>query len=155
MVRLGWLASVGSVEVDFKRQGGVTTVPLYDAQEIALLEVVRPSVDWRPVRTTAAGRRSPLAVLDPSPGWERVLLAEVARIAGVVRAAVVNWRRRHDNFPDPVAGTSVHPQFDHRAVVAWLLDHDKIEVPPDRHSPRWSRPGQVAPRSGSASTTRG
>ncbi|WP_327732455.1 hypothetical protein OG749_45810 [Streptomyces nojiriensis] len=129
VVRLGWLAPIGSVDIDYKRQGGVTTVPLYDAQEIALLEVVRPCVDWRAVRTARAGRRSPLAALDPSPGWERVLLAEVARIARVGRAAVVNWRRRHTDFPDPVAGTDVHPQFDRRAVVAWLLAHDKIEVP--------------------------
>ncbi|MGW3328710.1 hypothetical protein [Streptomyces virginiae] len=129
VVRLGWLAPVGSVEVDHKRQGGVTTVPLYDAQEIALLEVVRPCVDWRAVRTVAAGRRSPLAALEVSPGWERVLLAEVARIVGVGRAAVACWRRRHPDFPDPVAGTGVNPQFDRRQVVAWLLAHDKTEVP--------------------------
>lgn len=30
------------MEVDYKRQGGVTTVPLYDAHDIALLEVIRP-----------------------------------------------------------------------------------------------------------------
>ncbi|MGW6843843.1 hypothetical protein [Streptomyces sp. NPDC054958] len=129
VVRLGWLAPVATVDVDYKRHGGVTTIPLYDAQEIALLEVVHPCVDWRAVRTVAAGRRSPLAALEVSPRWERVLLAEVARIAGVGRAAVVNWRRRHPDFPDPVAGTDTHPQFDRRAVVAWLLTHDKIEVP--------------------------
>ncbi|WP_328966170.1 hypothetical protein [Streptomyces virginiae] len=129
VVRLGWLAPVATVDVDYKRHGGVTTVPLYDAQEIALLEVVRPCVDWRAVRTVTAGRRSPLAALEVFPGWERVLLAEVARIARVGRAAVVNWRRRNPDFPDPVAGTGVHPQFECRAVVAWLLAHDKIEVP--------------------------
>lgn len=58
-----------------------------------------------------------------------MLLAEVGRIARVGRAAVVNWRRRHPDFPDPVAGTTVHPEFDRRAVVAWLLAHDKIAVP--------------------------
>ncbi|MFE5681313.1 hypothetical protein ACFQ7B_19215 [Streptomyces erythrochromogenes] len=130
VVRLGWLAPVATVGVDFKRQGGVTTVSLYDAQEIALLEVVHPCVDWRAVRTVLAGRRSQLAGLDPvAPGGDRVLLAGVARIARVGRAAVVNWRRRHPDFPDPVAGTDVHPQFDCRAVVAWLLAHDKIGVP--------------------------
>ncbi|WP_329191552.1 MULTISPECIES: hypothetical protein [unclassified Streptomyces] len=76
-----------------------------------------------------AGRRSPLAALDANPVWERVLLAEVARIARVSRAAVVNWRRWHPDFPEPVAGSDVHPQFDRSAVVAWLLAHDKIEVP--------------------------
>ncbi|MGW6973775.1 hypothetical protein [Streptomyces sp. NPDC054952] len=130
VVRLGWLAPIATVDVDYKRQGGVTTVPLYDAQEVALLEVVRPSVDWRAVRTVRAGRRSPLGALDPvAPEGDRVFLAAVARIARVGRAAVVNWRRRHPDFPDPVAGTDVHPQFDHSAVVAWLLAHDKIEVP--------------------------
>ncbi|MCX4546747.1 hypothetical protein [Streptomyces sp. NBC_01565] len=130
VVRLGWLAPVGSVDVDYRRQGGVTAVPLYDAQEIALLEVVRPHVDWRAVRTARAGSRNPLAALDPVvPSSGRVFLAGVARIARVGRAAVVNWRRRHPDFPDPVAGTDVHPQFDCGAVVAWLLAHDKIGVP--------------------------
>ncbi|WP_330261989.1 hypothetical protein [Streptomyces sp. NBC_00539] len=108
----------------------MTTVPLYDARDVALLEVGRPSVDWRAVRTITAGRRSPLAGLRPvAPDSDRVFLAEVARIARVGRAAVVNWRRRHDDFPDPVAGTDVHPQFDRRQVVAWLLAHDKIGIP--------------------------
>ncbi|MEW1637552.1 hypothetical protein AB0469_26205 [Streptomyces sp. NPDC093801] len=128
--RLGWLSPVGSVDIDYKRQGGVTTVPLYSAEDVALLEVVHPAVDWRAVRMVAAGRRSPLAALEPvPPGGDRLLLAGVARIAGVGRAAVVNWRRRHPDFPAPVAGTDVHPQFDGRQIVAWLLTHDKIEVP--------------------------
>ncbi|MFF4012735.1 hypothetical protein [Streptomyces sp. NPDC001717] len=130
VVRLGWVAPVGSVEIDYKRQGGVTTVPLYSAEDVALLPVVRPWVDWRVVRATRAGRRSLLSALDPVvPGRDWVLLAEVARMARVGRAAVVNWRRRHDDFPAPVGGTDVHPQFDRAAVVAWLLAHDKIEVP--------------------------
>ncbi|MCX4545769.1 hypothetical protein [Streptomyces sp. NBC_01565] len=41
----------------------------------------------------------------------------------------MNWRRLHPDFPGPVAGTDVHPQFDCGAVVAWLLAHDKIGVP--------------------------
>ncbi|MFJ8016709.1 hypothetical protein [Streptomyces sp. NPDC096339] len=118
---------VGSVEIDYKRQGGVTTVPLYSAESVALLPVVRPSVDWRAVYAASAGARSPLAALGPVvPGRDWVLLAEVARVG---RAAVVNWRRRHADFPAPAGGTDVHPQFDRTAVVAWLLAHDKIEVP--------------------------
>ncbi|RSS50673.1 hypothetical protein EF912_21750, partial [Streptomyces sp. WAC07061] len=83
VVRLGWLPPVGSVDVDYKHQGGVTTVPLYSAEDVALPEVVRPGVDWRAVRTIAAGRRFPLAALDPvAPDGDRLLLAGMARIAG-------------------------------------------------------------------------
>ncbi|WP_159026611.1 hypothetical protein [Streptomyces vietnamensis] len=32
-------------------------------------------------------------------------LMQIARQAGVGRAAVVNWRRRHDDFPQPAVGT--------------------------------------------------
>lgn len=130
VVRLGWVTPVGSVDIDYKHHGGITTIPLYSAEDVALLPVTRPSVNWRAVYAVSAGRRSPLAALSPVvPGQDRVLLAEVARMTRVGRAAVVNWRRRHADFPAPAGGTEVHPQFDRAAVVAWLLAHDKIGVP--------------------------
>ncbi|WP_331734970.1 hypothetical protein OG590_39535 (plasmid) [Streptomyces goshikiensis] len=130
IVRLGWISQVSSVTVDYKSHGGLTTIPLYSGVDLALLPVLRPGVDWEALRTVAAGRRSPLAGLTPvAPGRDVVLLAEVARIARVGRAAVVNWRRRHADFPNPVGGTDVHPQFDRQAMAAWLLDHDKIDIP--------------------------
>ncbi|WP_449489155.1 hypothetical protein [Streptomyces lavendulae] len=53
-----------------------------------------------------AGRCSQLTALEPvAPGGDRVFLTEVARMARVGRAAVVNWYRRNDDFPAPVAGT--------------------------------------------------
>ncbi|WP_432089584.1 hypothetical protein [Streptomyces sp. bgisy095] len=132
VVRLGWIAPVRTVMIDYKRaRGGVTEVPLYSGEAVALLPVSRPSVDWRALRTLAPGRRSPLAALDPidPEQGDTVFLAEVSRMTGVGRAAVQNWRRRHDDFPDPVAGTDVHPRFARSAVVSWLLAHDKIGVP--------------------------
>ncbi|WP_405435046.1 hypothetical protein OG373_00035 [Streptomyces avidinii] len=129
-VRLGFLSPIGTVDVDYKSHGGWTTVPLYSTRDIALLDVIRPWVDWRAVRETRPGRRSPLACLTPvTPDTDRVLLAEVARMAKVGRAAVVNWRRRHPDFPTPTAGTETHPEFDRADVVAWLLAHDKITLP--------------------------
>ncbi|MFI1286459.1 hypothetical protein ACH4U5_37850 [Streptomyces sp. NPDC020858] len=78
----------------------------------------------------AAGRRSPFAALAPVVlGQDTVLLAEVGRIAGVGRAAVVNWCRRHADSPCPVGGTDMSPEFDRAAVVAWLLAHDRIGIP--------------------------
>ncbi|MFD5401701.1 N-6 DNA methylase [Streptomyces griseorubiginosus] len=46
--------------------------------------------------------------------------AEISRIAGVTRATVSNWRRRHDDFPAPTAGTETSPLYDLPAVQAWL-----------------------------------
>ncbi|MFJ7067925.1 hypothetical protein [Streptomyces sp. NPDC101115] len=87
VVRLGWIAPVGTVDIDYKHRGGVTTVLLYAAEDIALLAVTRPAVDWHAVRTVSPGRRSPLSTLAPVvPGEDLVLLVEVARIAGVGRA---------------------------------------------------------------------
>ncbi|WP_051779984.1 hypothetical protein [Streptomyces sp. NRRL S-241] len=130
VVRLGWTSPISSVTIDYKSHGGLTKVRLYSGVDLALLPVLRPGVDWEALRTVAAGRRSPLAGLATvAPGRDVVLLAEVARIARVGRAAVVNWRRRHFDFPAPVGGTDVHPEFDRSAVAAWLLDHDKIEIP--------------------------
>lgn len=55
-----------------------------------------------------------------------VSLAEIARIAGVGRAAVSNWRRRHDSFPTRIGGTDVSPQFSLAEVEQWLRDNGKL-----------------------------
>ncbi|MFF9602376.1 N-6 DNA methylase [Streptomyces sp. NPDC014684] len=46
--------------------------------------------------------------------------AEISRIAGVTRATVSNWRRRHDDFPAPSGGTEASPLYDLQAVRDWL-----------------------------------
>mgnify|MGYP002620602694 FL=1 len=51
---------------------------------------------------------------------EEVTAAEIARLANVGRAAVSNWRRRHDDFPRPVGGSPTSPTFDLAEVLAWL-----------------------------------
>ncbi|WP_225794872.1 N-6 DNA methylase [Streptomyces aculeolatus] len=55
-----------------------------------------------------------------------VTLAGIARIAGVGRAAVSNWRRRHDGFPAPVGGSDASPQFPLGEVERWLQEQGKI-----------------------------
>ncbi|GAA3422528.1 N-6 DNA methylase [Streptosporangium vulgare] len=62
--------------------------------------------------------------VDPSVS---VTLAEIARIAGVGRAAVSNWRRRHDSFPAPVGGTDTSPQFALSQVEEWLRRQGKLD----------------------------
>ncbi|MFJ3551696.1 class I SAM-dependent DNA methyltransferase [Streptomyces sp. NPDC090114] len=59
-----------------------------------------------------------------------VTSAGIARLAGVGRAAVSNWRRRHTDFPRPVGGTETSPAFALPEVEGWLRRHGKLaEVP--------------------------
>lgn len=46
--------------------------------------------------------------------------AEIARLVGVTRAAVSNWRRRYDDFPAPGGGAANSPLFSLVEVQAWL-----------------------------------
>ncbi|MWA11625.1 N-6 DNA methylase [Streptomyces sp. BA2] len=59
-----------------------------------------------------------------------VTAAGIARLAGVGRAAVSNWRRRHPDFPKPVGGTETSPSFALAEIEAWLRAQGKLgEVP--------------------------
>ncbi|OEJ36508.1 hypothetical protein [Streptomyces agglomeratus] len=57
-----------------------------------------------------------------------VNLSQIARMAGVGRAAVVNWRRRHGGL-DATGGTDESPLFPRAAAEKWLRDLDKIPEP--------------------------
>lgn len=62
-----------------------------------------------------------------------VTAAGIARLAGVGRAAVSNWRRRHPDFPKPVGGTETSPSFPLTEIEEWLRTQGKLgrlgEVP--------------------------
>ncbi|MFD3327161.1 N-6 DNA methylase [Streptomyces sp. NPDC058701] len=65
-----------------------------------------------------------------SAAGAEVTAGEVARLAGVGRAAVSNWRRRHPDFPRPVGGTDTSPSFALAEVEDWLRVQGKLtEVP--------------------------
>lgn len=61
-----------------------------------------------------------------SPPAVPVTLAEIARLAGVGRAAVSNWRRRHDTFPPRIGGTDVSPHFSLTDIEKWLGENGKL-----------------------------
>lgn len=48
--------------------------------------------------------------------------AEISRLAGVARATVSNWRRRHADFPKSVGGSEARPEFDLVEVQQWLAE---------------------------------
>ncbi len=65
-----------------------------------------------------------------SDNGAEVTAAGIARLAGVGRAAVSNWRRRHPDFPKPVGGTETSPAFSLPEVERWLREQGKLgEVP--------------------------
>ncbi|WP_446209795.1 N-6 DNA methylase [Micromonospora sp. IBSANI012] len=61
----------------------------------------------------------------PASDGPTVATGDIARLAGVGRAAVSNWRRRFPDFPQPVGGSSASPLFAVAEVEAWLSRHDK------------------------------
>ncbi|MFF8654128.1 N-6 DNA methylase [Streptomyces huasconensis] len=67
-----------------------------------------------------------------SPRTVLVTLAEISRLAGVGRAAVSNWRRRHPTFPTRVGGTDTSPQFSMTEIETWLRDNGKIKKSAER-----------------------
>ncbi|MDH6627475.1 SAM-dependent methyltransferase [Streptomyces sp. LBL] len=63
-----------------------------------------------------------------------VTAADISRLAGVTRATVSNWRRRHPDFPAPTGGTDASPTYDLDAVRAWLSARGQLpeDTPADR-----------------------
>ncbi|MFK4265435.1 N-6 DNA methylase [Streptomyces milbemycinicus] len=58
--------------------------------------------------------------------------SEIARLAGVTRAAVSNWRRRYDDFPAPAGGAANSPLYALAEVQEWLDKQRKgQEVSPE------------------------
>jgi SAM-dependent methyltransferase len=55
-----------------------------------------------------------------------VSAADIARLAGVGRAAVSNWRRRYADFPQPAGGSDASPSFQLTEIRVWLRDQDKL-----------------------------
>jgi hypothetical protein len=55
----------------------------------------------------------------------QVNLSQIARMAGVGRVAVVNWRRRHGVL-DATGGTEESPTFSRKAAEQWLRALGKL-----------------------------
>ncbi|WP_406385399.1 class I SAM-dependent DNA methyltransferase [Streptomyces sp. NBC_01618] len=67
-----------------------------------------------------------------SPVGPLVTGSEIARLAGVTRAAVSNWRRRYDDFPAQAGGAANSPLYALAEVQAWLDKQRKgQEVSPE------------------------
>jgi N-6 DNA Methylase len=70
----------------------------------------------------------PSKVIGMSPdSHAEMTAAAIARLAGVGRAAVSNWRRRYPEFPQPVGGSVSSPTFNRTEVEAWLKATGKAD----------------------------
>jgi hypothetical protein len=58
---------------------------------------------------------------------DEMTAAAIARLAGVGRAAVSNWRSRYPEFPKPVGGSPTSPTFSRTEVEAWLKATGKAD----------------------------
>lgn len=63
----------------------------------------------------------------PEPA--EVSAADIARLAGVSRGTVSNWRRRHADFPSPRGGTDANPAFDRTEIEGWLSRRGMLPEP--------------------------
>jgi type I restriction enzyme M protein len=65
-------------------------------------------------------------------------LTEIARLAGVNRSAVANWRDRHADFPKPISAPASGPLYDRAEIKAWLATKRPevlrpLFIPSERH----------------------
>lgn len=68
MVRLGWVRSPQSIEVQFgTSRAGAVDVALYTTASVDAVPVTRTEVNWEQLRAVQKGQRSPLASLRPTP----------------------------------------------------------------------------------------
>ncbi|MFE1646210.1 N-6 DNA methylase [Microbacterium sp. P01] len=55
--------------------------------------------------------------------------SDIADLAGVSRAAVSNWRKRIQDFPQPAGGSASKPLFAASDIEAWLVAHPEKRKP--------------------------
>jgi hypothetical protein len=65
-------------------------------------------------------------------------MADVARMAGVTRPAVSNWRRRYEDFPNPIEETGAIALFRRADIERWLSANNKRIEPPSLDQIVWS-----------------
>lgn len=63
----------------------------------------------------------------------QLAIKDIAAVAGVSRAAVSNWRARHEDFPQPTPDSPQRrPLFDLQEVVTWLKNKDLLPEGADK-----------------------
>lgn len=59
---------------------------------------------------------------------DMVGIAEIAEYAGVCKSAVINWKTRYSDFPEPVKVLQATPIYNMQEIKIWLEKHlDKMK----------------------------
>jgi hypothetical protein len=110
---------VDHVSFAFMRRLGVVTAFAFDAdfeaQGFVAPLVPEPSARPRRIGESAA----PYGAPSPSVG-DLVSVAEIAARAGRPVNTVQSWRRRHRDFPMPVARLAARPVWEWPTVKSWI-----------------------------------
>ena len=76
---------------------------------------------------------------------ETVTLRDIALLAGGVTApAVANWRKRFDDFPQPIDKEGRQPLFNREDVIAWLTANGRQPSTQPTPTTRFSQPSQTS-----------
>src|SRR5262245_62234340 len=81
--------------------------------------------------------------IGPEDNNALVSLTDVAKMGRVSRPAVSNWRRRYEDFPQPVRETGATSLFRLAEVERWMRRHGKRFVVPTIDQQVWSAFGIV------------
>ena len=63
--------------------------------------------------------------MNNAPSRATLTPSDIAKLAGVSIAAVSNWRRRSEDFPQAVGGDEARPSYPRNDVIAWMRANDK------------------------------
>jgi SAM-dependent methyltransferase/predicted DNA-binding transcriptional regulator AlpA len=61
-----------------------------------------------------------------APDDDLVTITEISKIAGTARPTVSNWKRRHDDFPEPAGKGAKGPLFRRNEILQWLTENKKL-----------------------------
>lgn len=70
--------------------------------------------------------RNVVAVAPPYDSEQIVGAAEIAQRLGVARGVVGDWRRRYDDFPEPVASLTMGHVWNWPDVERWARDTGRL-----------------------------
>lgn len=83
-------------------------------------------LQWQPYDNWPKSYYKLPPTVDELNGDKLIGIGEIADLAGVTKQAVVNWRRRTDNFPEPITELAMGPIFLLSQIQTWLTENNKV-----------------------------